>query len=178
MNTSSSEASAGIPPASLSARRPQHVAEALAVLARWVLGGLFIYMGLSKAVFNDPSAFLTLVREYNVVTTPFLLNFIAATLPWFEAFCGLLLLAGIAVRGAALMLVLMLVPFTLLVLKRALALAAVQGLAFCAIKFDCGCGNGEVYICPKLIENCLLTFLACWLLSGRGRRLCARFSLF
>ncbi len=160
------------------AARRFDLSELIGVLARWALGGIFIYMGLSKAILNDPSAFLTLVREYNVVTSPFLLNYIAAILPWFEVFCGLLLVTGSAVRGAALMLVLMLVPFTLLVLQRALALAATSGLSFCEIKFDCGCGNGEVLICPKLIENSIQIFLSCWLLSGRGRRLSLCFALF
>ena len=146
-----------------------------AVLARWLLGALFIYMGLNKAL--HPEYFLKLVRQYDVVTNPYLLNCIAAALPWFEVFCGVLLLAGIAVRGSALMLIGMLVPFSLLVLKRALAIAAAQGLAFWVVKFDCGCGNGEVIIWKKLLENGLLFLLSCWLLSGSGRRLCARFSL-
>ncbi len=147
-----------------------------AVLARWVLGLLFIYMGLSKAL--HPEQFLKLVREYEMVSSPFLLNSIAAALPWFEVCCGLLLLAGVAVRGAALMLVCLLVPFTIVIFLRALAIAGAKGLAFCAVKFNCGCGTGEVFICPKLVENGLLLLLALWLVIGRGRQLCARFSLF
>src|SRR6476620_3739017 len=85
------------------------------VLARWILGGMFVYMGLHKAL--DPVEFLKLVRQYEMVNSSFVLNSIAAALPWFEVFCGLLLLTGVAVRGAALMLVAMLIPFTLLVLK-------------------------------------------------------------
>ena len=71
----------------------------------------------------------------------------------------------------------MLVPFTLVVLKRALAIAAATGKPFCAVKFDCGCGAGEVYICHKLVENSALLLLAAWLLTGAGRQLCLRFSL-
>ena len=149
--------------------------EIVCVLARWVMGALFIYMGLHKAL--DPEAFLKLVRQYDAVSTPFLLNSIASALPWFELFCGLLLLAGVAVRGSALMLIVMLVPFTALILKRALAIAATQGLAFCAVKFDCGCGAGEIITCHKLIENCGLIFLAACLLAGWGRRLCLRYEL-
>jgi uncharacterized membrane protein YphA (DoxX/SURF4 family) len=145
------------------------------VLARWFLGGMFVYMGLHKAL--DPVEFLKQVRQYEMVEQSFLLNSIAAALPWFEVFCGLLLLAGVAVRGAALMLAAMLIPFTLLVLKRALAVASAESLAFCAVKFNCGCGSGEVLICRKLAENCGLTLLAFWLLAGRGRQLSARFSL-
>jgi hypothetical protein len=130
--------------------------EAAAVLARWSLGALFIYMGLTKALH---------------------LNSIAAALPWFEVFCGMLLLAGVAVRGSALMLLAMLVPFSLVVLKRALAIEGAKAIAFCAVKFDCGCGNGEVPICQKLLENSLLMLISIWLLTGRGRRCSIRYSL-
>ena len=150
-------------------------ADMVAALARWVLGALFLYMGLTKAL--HPEEFLKLVRQYDLVSNSLLLNSIAAVLPWFEASCGLLLLAGVAVRGTAILLVLMLVPFTLLVLKRALAIAGVKGLPFCLVKFDCGCGAGEVFICNKLLENSLLIFVACALVAGWGRRLALRFSL-
>jgi len=146
-----------------------------AVLARWLLGAVFLYMGLNKAL--HPVEFLKLVRQYELVQSPLLLNSIAVTLPWFEVFCGLLLLAGVAVRGAALMLAMMLVPFTLVVLNRALVIQSASAIPFCAVKFDCGCGTGEVFICRKLIENGILTLLSVWLLTGRGRRLCARYGL-
>jgi putative oxidoreductase len=150
--------------------------DAAAVLARWGLGCVFIYMGLNKAL-PHPEYFLKLVRQYDIVTSPLLLNSIGAALPWFEVYCGLLLLFGVAVRGSALMLAAMLVPFTLVVLNRALAIAAVSGQAFCAVKFDCGCGTGEVFICHKLVDNTVLLLLSAWLLTGRGRQLCLRFSL-
>jgi uncharacterized membrane protein YphA (DoxX/SURF4 family) len=133
-------------------------------------------MGLSKAL--DPVGFLKLVHEYGVVTTPLLLNLIAGILPWFEVFCGLLLLFGVAVRGAALVAVAMLVPFTLLVLRRALVLHAASQLPFCAIKFDCGCGAGEVFICRKLAENMALTFVSLGLFFLRQHRGCLRPTLF
>jgi uncharacterized membrane protein YphA (DoxX/SURF4 family) len=146
-----------------------------AVLARWLLGVLFLYMGLNKTL--HPVEFLKLVRQYELVQNPLLLNSIAAALPWFEVFCGVLLVAGVAVRGSVLMLLLMLVPFTLVVLQRALALQSVLAISFCAVKFDCGCGTGEVLICHKLVENGVLILLSGWLLMGRGRHLCARYSL-
>ena len=150
---------------------------AAAVVARWWLAGVFIVMGLHKAL-PHPQVFLGLVRQYHLVTSPILLNSIGAALPWFEVFCGLLLLAGVAVRGAALNSVVMLVTFTLVVLKEALRLAAAKHIPFCAVKFDCGCGAGEVFICHKLVENTVLLLLSAWLLAGRGRPLCLRFSLF
>ena len=145
------------------------------MLVRWLLGAYFLYMGLNKAL--HPVEFLKLVHQYDLAHDPWLLNSIAAALPWFEVFCGMLLVAGVAVRGSALMLILMLVPFTLVVLQRALAIGAAQAIPFCAIKFDCGCGTGEVFICRKLLENTVMVMLSAWLLSGRGRILCARYSL-
>lgn len=151
------------------------LSELAPVLARCALGGLFIYMGLNKAL--HPVEFLKLVRQYDLVDGHLLLNSIAALLPWFEVFCGILLVAGIAVRGSALLLLGMLVPFTWVVIHRAWELHLLQAIPFCAVKFDCGCGTGEVFICRKIAENSLLMLLATWLsLKSRGR-LCARFNL-
>jgi uncharacterized membrane protein YphA (DoxX/SURF4 family) len=146
-----------------------------AVFARWFLGGIFIYMGLVKAL--DPVTFLKLVREYEMVGNPVVLNLIASVLPWFEVFCGVLLLTGVAVRGSALVLLGMLIPFTLIVLKRALAIASAEGIFFCAVKFNCGCGGGDVYICQKLIQNTGLMLLALLPLAGLGKKWALRFGL-
>jgi len=153
----------------------QPILDTFSVVSRWLLGALFIYMGLSKAL--HPEEFLKLVRQYEMVNNPILLTSIAAALPWFEIFCGLLLVAGIAVRGSALMLLVMLIPFSIIVLKHALDLASAQGLPLCAIKFDCGCGTGEVFACHKLAQNCALIFLSGWLWMGSGRKFCLRFTL-
>ena len=139
------------------------------VLCRWILGAVFIYMGWTKAI--HPEAFLKLLRQYELTSNSFVLNSIAAGLPWFEVFCGLLLLAGVAVRGTALLLLLMLIPFTAVVLHHAMAISDLQHIAFCAVRFDCGCGSGEVLICRKLLENTVLILLSCGLLSGIGRPL-------
>ena len=93
-----------IPPSGFTA------SQAVTVLARWLLGGLFIYMGWQKAL--HPELFLKLLREYQMVESPLALNSIAVSLPWFEIFCGLLLVAGVAVRGTALLLAAMLAVFT------------------------------------------------------------------
>lgn len=140
--------------------------------ARVIIGALFVYMGLSKAL--HPVEFLKLARQYDLVQTPFLLNLVAATLPWFEVFCGLLLLSGVATGGAALMSLCMLVPFTWVVFQRALALQAAGGIPFCAVRFDCGCGAGEVAICYKLVENGLLIGLSLVLLLQPGQRFALR----
>jgi uncharacterized membrane protein YphA (DoxX/SURF4 family) len=145
------------------------------VAARSSLGALFIYTGFEKGL--DPVSFLKLVRQYDLFQTPFLLNSIAAALPWFEVFCGAMLVAGIAVRGTALTLALVLIPFTGVVWHRALVLQGARAIPFCAVKFDCGCGAGEEFICRKLLENTVLILAAFWLLAGRGRSLALRYSL-
>jgi uncharacterized membrane protein YphA (DoxX/SURF4 family) len=137
-------------------------------LVRLFVGGFFVYSGLAKGL--HPADFLRLLRVYDLTSEPVLLNLIAAALPWFEVFCGLLLMLGVAVPGTALIALLMLLPFTAVVLNRALELQATTGLPFCAIRFDCGCGTGEVAICNKLVENGCLVGLCLWLtFSVRSR---------
>jgi uncharacterized membrane protein YphA (DoxX/SURF4 family) len=164
------------PPQDARAPSKSAASDYVALLARWLLGALFVYLGLTKAL--HPVEFLKLVRQYEMVSSPVLLNSIAGALPWFEVFCGLLLVAGVAVRGSALISLLMLAPFTLVILRRALALSAAKAVPFCTVAFDCGCGTGEVIACHKLVENCALILLSIWLMTGRGRSLSLRFSLF
>ena len=144
-------------------------------VARWILGAVFVYMGLNKAM--HPVDFLKVLRQYEMVENHISLNLIAAALPWFEIFCGLLLLGGVAVRGSALTSLLMLVPFTLIVLNRAEAIHAAKAIPFCSIRFDCGCGAGEVVICHKLAENISLILLSALALAIRGNRWCLRYNL-
>lgn len=144
------------------------------LIARLVLGVLFIKMGWNKAA--DPIDFMKLVREYHMVPAaiPQALNFIAATLPWLEILCGILLIAGVALRGTAALLIVMLVGFTGVVAARAIGIYNAQEIAFCTIKFDCGCGAGEQYICSKLLENTGLLVLAVIVLLSRSRRFAVR----
>ena len=145
------------------------------LLARWLLGGLFIYLGLAKAL--HPVDFLKLVRQYDLTHSAPVLDSIAALLPWFEVACGLLLVAGVAVRGAALVSLLLLIPFTAVVWHRALELQAIKAIPLCMVKFDCGCGHGEEFFCRKLAENLVWMGLAVWLLAGAGRKGCLRYAL-
>jgi uncharacterized membrane protein YphA (DoxX/SURF4 family) len=134
-------------------------------LSRWILGAVFIYLGLTKAW--HPVEFLKVVRQYGVVENHLGLNLIAAILPWFEVFCGALLVCGIAVRGSALALLALLAGFSALVFGRAWGIHETQAIRFCAVRFDCGCGAGEVLICRKLLENAVLSVL-CVVIVLRG----------
>jgi putative oxidoreductase len=144
------------------------------LLCRLALGGLFIWMGLVKA--RAPGDFLKLIYQYHMIPDSawWLLNLTAATLPWVETCCGVLLVLGVALRGTALTLMAMLAVFTPAVLIRALGIYHAKAIAFCAIKFDCGCGAGEVYICSKLAENTALFLAAVLILISRSRRFCLR----
>jgi len=151
---------------------------AVMMAARLILGVLFIYMGLNKAL--HPIDFLKLVREYHMIPEhpPLMLNLIAAVLPWLEVLCGALLVLGVAVRGNALLLLVMLVAFTVIVTVRALHIYHAGDIPFCAIKFDCGCGAGEEWICHKIPKNLGLCLLSLVVLLSRSRKWCLRGDLF
>jgi len=144
-------------------------------LARWVLGVAFLYLGLNKAL--NPVAFLKVLKEYGLFDHPLPLTLIAATLPWIEVFCGLLLVLGVAVRGTALTVLHMLVTFSALILSRGLAMGEIEQVPLCAVQFDCGCGSGKVAVCRKLAENAGLALLASWLLVLSTRTFCMRHGL-
>jgi len=146
----------------------------LSLLARLLLGGVFVALAVLKIV--EPVGFLKAVRQFGVVadTDPTLLNAVAAWLPWIELWCGLLLLLGVGVRGAALAALAMLLVFTPAIASRGLELQRAGGAAFCDIAFDCGCGTGVVNVCSKLAQNVGLIALALVTLLARTRRFALR----
>jgi uncharacterized membrane protein YphA (DoxX/SURF4 family) len=177
------------------------------MVARVVLGLVFIWMGLAKTgmprlVLNEtgwietstaqslvesgwielsgPVEFLKLIREYEMIPDQAwgLLNVAAVAVPWVEVLCGLLLIFGVAVRGSALLLLLLLIGFTVMIALRAIRIFNAADIPFCSIKFDCGCGAGEVYACYKLPENLGLILLAVLALVSQSNRFCLRKRLF
>jgi putative oxidoreductase len=141
----------------------------IVALARIMLGAVFLWLGTAKAI--DPVGFLKLVRQFDLLRAPLALNAVAAILPWFEIFCGALLVLGIKPRATALVQLILLAAFTTVVALRAVALYRSGAGPFCALRFDCGCGNGEVLICLKLLENGALALLAALVASVRGHKL-------
>jgi putative oxidoreductase len=140
----------------------------LARAARFILGAIFIYVGAQKII--DPVAFLKAVNAYQLVSMPTALNTTAVVLPWLEVTCGALLLLRKKPRASAMLLLAMLLVFTLAVTLRAIAIHQNVGTAFCAIRFDCGCGTGEVPICGKLLENIALIILAAFVAATSSVR--------
>lgn len=146
------------------------------LLARLGVGGMFAYLAVMKLL-DDPFEFLKQIHAYGVLPAepPVLVNVIAAVLPWIELTCAAGLLLGVGVRGAALAINGMLLFFTPTLLIRAIDIYTdpSSGVAsFCAVRFDCGCGTGEVYICNKLAENLGLQLGALIALFSASRLLC------
>ena len=143
------------------------------LLARLLVGGMLISMGWSKLA-GDPVHFLKLIKLYNILPLqpPYFLNATAVTLPWIEILCGAALVLGVWVRGAALTVLGMLIAFTLAIFFRTKGIYAEGGQAFCAIRFDCGCGGGEVNACGKLLSNTGLIVATAVALFSRSRRFC------
>ncbi len=142
--------------------------------ARLFIGVLFIWMAWEKI--KDPVNFLKLMRQYRMMDEQawhVVMNLTAVVLPWLELLCGVVLITGVAIRAAGLVSAGMLVVFTPLILRRGLELYD-QGAAstFCGIKFDCGCGAGEVFVCAKLLENGALLLAALLVVFSRSRRFC------
>jgi uncharacterized membrane protein YphA (DoxX/SURF4 family) len=95
-------------------------------LLRIGLGLVFVYASIWKI--RDPEAFAGAVAAYKVF--PYYLNYgVAATLPWIEATCGILLVSGIRVKAAAGIVIALNIVFILL-----LAITVARGL-----DIDCGC---------------------------------------
>lgn len=139
---------------------------------RIILGLLFIYMGTNKLA--NPIEFMKAVRQYQMLpeTPGIYLNLTAVVLPWMEIFAGAALLLGLYVRGAALVIVIMLGVFTPAVYLRALEVQREVPQSFFNIAFDCGCGTGVEIIWKKLLGNITYFLLALVALFSRSRRFC------
>jgi putative oxidoreductase len=82
----------------------------LHVALRLALGGFFLYASVGKIL--APSDFARAVYQWQVVG-PVPSNLVAVTLPWMEALAGVLLIAGLWKREAALAIAAMLLVFVL-----------------------------------------------------------------
>ncbi len=98
----------------------------IVMLARLIIGGLFVYASWYKVI--DPAAFAPAVRNY-LILPPAYSNFTALTLPWIELFAGLFLIVGIQVRPSAFLTTAMLAIF----------LGAISYAYSIGLDIDCGC---------------------------------------
>jgi len=99
---------------------------ALPVIARVIIGGIFLIAGLAKIA--DPIRFFSTLLHFRLFSDA-VLPFLAVYLPWLEFLLGLSLLTGILHRTSALMLTFLNVLFA----------AAILSVVMRGIEVDCGC---------------------------------------
>jgi uncharacterized membrane protein YphA (DoxX/SURF4 family) len=102
----------------------------LALAFRLYLGGLFIYASIYKIQY--PTEFAESIAAYQMVPY-FLVNPMAAVLPWLELICGALAVVGLRVRAALTVMAALMAVFTL-------------GLLWVVawdIPIGCGCFTGQ-----------------------------------
>jgi uncharacterized membrane protein YphA (DoxX/SURF4 family) len=153
--------------------RPDTWAQILAhgpmLIARCVLGPMFIYYGVHKI--GDPVDFLKQLKQYELLPLdpPIFMNLTVVALPWIEILCGLFLIFGFWLRGSALTVLTMLVVFTTAIAIRTIGIYQQGGQGFCDIAFDCGCGSGVIVICKKLAINTSLIIMSAIPLVSKSR---------
>jgi uncharacterized membrane protein YphA (DoxX/SURF4 family) len=133
----------------------------LSLLARAFVGGLFVVISIDKIA--DPASFATSIGNYRLLPQ-WSLEVIATILPWLELLCGLSLLAGLFVRGSALLLTGMLFIFTV-----AIVTALLRGL-----DITCGCftqdPSAEKIGWMKVAENVSLFLLILFVFLAKNAR--------
>jgi len=98
----------------------------LDAVARWLLGGIFVYSSFHKI--TDPAQFARIIYGYDLFPL-MIIHPIAVFVPIFELLCGAALILKIYPRGAALIINGMLLLFII-----AISINLVRGH-----EFDCGC---------------------------------------
>lgn len=99
----------------------------LSLVSRLVLGGVFLYAGVSKVF--DPGGLAASIRSYGLGLPEWCVTLSAYALPPFEVLLGLYLLVGLFTRASAWVTNGMMILFIV-----ALAQGALRGL-----EIDCGC---------------------------------------
>lgn len=98
----------------------------LLLACRLILGGVFIYASLDKIA--NPGAFADILYNYNLIPE-WMIHPLAVWLPWLELVSGVMMIAGVFLRGATVVL-----SGLLLVFIAALSINALRGYSM-----DCGC---------------------------------------
>jgi len=134
---------------------------------RFIVGAVFLLSGALKVL--DPGRFLIDVLAFEAVPYP-VAYLTALGLPWLEILCALALWSGIALRGAALWLLLLSMSFIFLLARS----------AYAGMDLECGC-FGDWLVFPHLgyhlAFNALLAAACVWIWAasqpkaGRSPRL-------
>jgi putative oxidoreductase len=132
----------------------------LVLIARLLIGGLFIYASVTKI--PDPAGFSEAIRNYTILP-PALTNLAGIMLPWIELAAGVLLVLGIETKAAALVttgLMAIFVP----------ALIYVYAIG---LDISCGCfggadSSGNVTLVTVIRDSSLLFVCLLILFGDRG----------
>ncbi len=141
-------------------RRGLILPDYLELLVRFLVGGTFVYASLDKIL--DPAAFAQAVYHYRILGAD-LLHPMALLLPWLELVAGLAMIIGLARRGAALLIGVMVLVFMV---------AIVSALAR-DLDISCGCFHtegGHVVGMSLLLRDLALLAGAVVLVLNRGVR--------
>lgn len=134
----------------------------LTLIARIILGGLFIIASLDKII--DPNAFATSILNYRVIGES-LSMLVATILPWLELICGLGLVFGFYARANAGIITTLLICFIILIVS-----ALVRGL-----DISCGCFSQDPNVSKigyqKILENIGLIILSIYLFYTSNRQI-------
>ena len=131
------------------------------LLVRTGLGIVFIWASWDKI--GHPGEFASIIDNYRILPAA-TVNLTALVLPWIEFICGLLLLSGRLVPGAALTIDLLLLIFIL----------ATGFNLYRGVDVNCGCfsvspdAGGETAL--NLVRNSLLLASGLWLLIYTARK--------
>jgi len=121
---------------------PNRVVRIVALVLRIALGAIFIYAAWTKL--RTPwELFAMSIDSYELLPLR-AVEFVARTLPWFELAVGLLLIAGVFLRSAAVATTLLLGVFFGLMIR-----AYAKGM-----QINCGCfGPGEIISWKTLLRD-------------------------
>lgn len=139
----------------------------LLLAMRLILAAVFIYAAVHKI--GKPLAFAEEIHTYGVVGYGAPLYVMAVVLPWLELLCGLSLVAGVWLRGAALILLGLNGMFLVVIAWRTVGNVR-AGTPLFDVYFDCGCGFGATYAWKKLLEDAAWLVFSAALLSASVHR--------
>jgi uncharacterized membrane protein YphA (DoxX/SURF4 family) len=133
----------------------------LGLIARFVIGGIFIYASVSKI--GNPAAFAEDIRNYMLLPEAWS-NVLAMTLPWIELGAAAFLILGVQTRASALLTTGMLTVF----------LAAIVYAYSIGLDIHCGCfgsasaSAGRIGIWHILRDAALVLISLFILVTDRG----------
>jgi uncharacterized membrane protein YphA (DoxX/SURF4 family) len=134
----------------------------LVLVARLLIGGLFVYASVHKIV--DPASFAQAIRNYQFLPVAWT-NLVAVVLPWIEIAAGALLILGIQTRPSALVITALMAAF----------LVGLFHAYSAGLDIDCGCFShdpnspGRITALTLLRDSSLFIVCVFILIADRGR---------